>query len=172
MAISKQKFREIVFQLLYSYDIGRTKDDAMIPFMMKELAVPKKVIIEALERVKAILAKQSGIDTMITDTTVSYDFNRIQSVERNVLRLGIYELFFDEKIPPKVAIAEAIRLSRKFSTRESAHFVNAVLDNLYKAHLGEKVDDSQVSQKFGDLLKSEKKAKDTFNTDLHGKNDL
>ena len=65
-----------------------------------------------------------------------YDIDRIHSVERNVLRLGIYELFFDPEIPPKVAIAEAIRMSKKFGTPESVSYVNAIMDNIYKRKQG------------------------------------
>jgi N utilization substance protein B len=50
------------------------------------------------------------------------------------LRLGIFEIFFDSEIPAKVAIAEAIRLCRKFGTPESSQFVNAILDGVYKKH--------------------------------------
>ena len=72
---------------------------------------------------------------MISETSLSYDLDRIHSVERNVLRLGIYELFYETEIPPKVAIAESIRLSKKFGTPESVSYVNAIIDNLYKRKL-------------------------------------
>ena len=63
---------------------------------------------------------------------------------------------FDDQIPPKVAIAEAIRLSRKFNTPESASFVNALLDHLYQTSQGGQVDSQQLTQKFQALTQSEK----------------
>ncbi|MBA3814946.1 MAG: transcription antitermination factor NusB [Parachlamydiaceae bacterium] len=155
MSVPAQKFREAVFQLLYSYDVGRGDEDDMVDLIMHELAITKKVTKEALSRVEKILKKLSEIDAMIGKTSQSYTFERIQSVERNVLRLGLYELLFDDEIPPKVALAEAMRMTRKFGTKESASFVNAILDALYKQSLGEPVDIKQVSLSAAELSKSE-----------------
>lgn len=132
MSIPQQKFREIVFQMLYSYDLGRATEDDMLPLLMEELSVSKEAVVKAQERVRSILKDKDAIDDIISKTTVSYAFERIHSVERNILRLGVYELMFDNAIPPKVAIAEAMRLARKFGAPESASFINAVMDNLYK----------------------------------------
>jgi N utilization substance protein B len=126
MALPKQKFRELVFQLLFSGDFG--SDEEVISLLMGELAVSKKTVREAIEHKAQIEAKQTEIDRLIANTSKSYDFERISRVERSILRLGIYELLHDTTIPLKVAIAEAIRLARKFGTPESASFVNAVLD--------------------------------------------
>lgn len=155
MSVPAQKFREAVFQLLYSYDIGRGDESDMIDLIMNELAITKKTTKEALARAQSIRKKLSEIDEMIGNTSQSYTFERIQSVERNVLRLGLYELFFDEAIPPKVALAEALRLTRKFGTKESASFVNAILDALYKQSLGETVDTKSVASSADELTKSE-----------------
>lgn len=155
MSVPAQKFREAVFQMLYSLDIGRSNHDDIIELIMHELKIPKKAAKEALSRAQMILKKLSEIDAMISKTSQSYTFERIQSVERNVLRLGLYELFFDEAIPSKVALAEALRLTRKFGTKESASFVNAILDTLYKQSLGEPVDATLVPLSAKELSQSE-----------------
>lgn len=150
-----QKFREIVFQLLYSQDMGHTEEDHMIDLLMKELSVTRKSIKQAQARTEAIRAKLPEIDGMIAKTSRSYDFDRIQSVERNILRLGIYELFFDDSIPPKVAISEGVRLAKKFGTPESATFVNAIMDALYKCSLGENIDAEQLANSSEAMQNSE-----------------
>lgn len=132
MSFSPQKFREIVLQLLYSYDIAHPDENLMTELMMGELAVTKKNVKLAQEKAARILQELPLIDQKISSVTTSYDFDRIQTVTRNILRVAVFELFFDPSIPPKVVIAEAIRLSRKFNTPESASFVNGLLDNLYK----------------------------------------
>lgn len=86
----------------------------------------------AQERKELIRAKLEEIDQKITAASSSYSFDRIPRIERNILRLGIFELFYDPSLPPKVAIAEAIRLTRKYATPEGGTFVNAILDSLYK----------------------------------------
>src|SRR5690606_29501809 len=73
-------------------------------------------------------------------------FERIPRVERNILRLAVFELLHDPSVPPTVAIAEAIRLTRKFATPEAATFINAVLDAIFKMQRGEAVDSSAIVQ--------------------------
>ena len=79
-----------------------------------------------------IRGKLQMIDQMISETAKEYEFDRIPRVERNVLRLGVYEIYFSKTVPPKVAITEAVRLAKKFSSAESGSFINAILDALYK----------------------------------------
>ena len=156
MTIPAQKFREIVFQLLYSRDIAQTSDEAMIELLTKELAVTKKAVCEAQERVQQILDNKEKIDSMIAKTSLAYTFERIQSVERNVLRIGVFELLFDDTIPPKVAISEALRLAKKFSTKEAALFVNAILDAIYQSSLGKAVDKTELNESSEKLEELEK----------------
>lgn len=132
MAITQQKLREIVFQLLYSYDFAQNSPDEMIPFLMAYYAIPKKALFIAEEKKKLIVSKLPEIDALIAETSLAYEFSRISRIEKNILRLGLFEIYFSEDIPDKVSISEAIRLARKFSTPEGATFVNAILDILYK----------------------------------------
>lgn len=142
MALSPQKFREIVFQLIYSEDFGG--DAGVVEMLMAQLAVTKRIVREAYALKDKVLEKRQEIDAVISAHSESYDFERIPRVERNVIRLGIYELLFSEDVPPKVAISEAVRLSRKFATAEAATFVNAVLDSVYKKHAVKTTDDPAV----------------------------
>lgn len=132
MAVPQQKFRELVFQLLYSGDMEPQDEKEIRELLMRELRVTKRVVREGQVRVEAIVQKQAELDALIEKTATEYTFDRIPSVERNVLRIGLFELLFDEAIPPKVAISEGMRLSRKFSTPESSSFINAVMDSVYK----------------------------------------
>lgn len=169
MPMPLQKFREIVFQTLYSIDMGHASEADMIPFLMNELETTKKVIKTAQDRVRQILEKKSEIDALITKTSQSYEFERIQNVERNILRLGVFELLFDNEIPEKVAISEAVRLSRKFGTPESASFVNAILDSIYKSSKGEEVNTSKINQSLEELEKSEQLAKKAIEDSIKSK---
>jgi N utilization substance protein B len=134
MPMHQEKFREIVFQLIYSSDFIELEDEEIVLFMMKQLSVTKRVVCTALERSREVRGKCVEIDQLIENASVAYDFSRITRAEKNILRLALFELFHDEAIPPKVAIAEAIRLARKFGTPEGASFVNAILDGIYKQH--------------------------------------
>ncbi len=135
MSLSLYKFREIVFQLLFASHFAPSEEQELVSFMMQQLCVTKKVIKEALQKKQAILSKIEELDALISRFSLSYDFDRIPQVEKTVLRLALYELCSDASLPPKVVISEAIRLTRKFATAESAGFVNAVLDAVYQAQM-------------------------------------
>ncbi len=135
MALTKQKSREIVFQLLFSLDFSRPSEEATDEMLMQQLAVPKSALREAQVRVQQIVDLLPEIDRKIAAHSQEYEFDRIPRVERAILRLGLFELFHDTEIPPKVAISEAIRLARKFATAEAASFVNAVLDQAHRKNV-------------------------------------
>lgn len=156
MAIPQAKFREIVFQLLYSYDMGHATEEDLTELLMAELAVTKSSLRLANIKVEEIIKIKNELDKSIASISQSYNFERIQSVEKNILRLGLYEMIYDNSIPPKVAIAEAMRLARKFGSPESASFVNAILDNLYKISIGEKVYSTIVQKCLEDLEEGER----------------
>ena len=155
MAVPQKKLREAVLQLLYSEELAGLEEEEAAPFMMGELSVPKRPMLECIERVRSIMEKFEEIDALLEETSLSYSFERIQRVELCILRLGAYELFYDDEIPPKVAIAEALRLARKFSTPEAATFINALLDFIYKKSLGDTIDSSVLSKVSENLIQSE-----------------
>ncbi len=132
MAIPQQKIREIIFQLLFSQSFVFEDEDELIHMMMSQLAVTKKVMKDAFQRCKEVFSHKSFLDETIAGFSKAYDFSRIGEVEKNILRLAVYELFYVDSVPSKVVIAEAIRITRKFATAESANFVNAVLDAIYQ----------------------------------------
>lgn len=158
MSLPQQKLREIVLQLLYSEDIAKPNQTDMQALIMQELAVTKKSVMIAQERVQAIYQHLSSIDSMISHVSHSYDFNRIHIVIKSILRLGVYELFFDDTIPPRVAISEAMRLARKFGTPESAAFVNAILDYLYQSSLGQASSEKDLNETAQTFLKTEEES--------------
>ena len=151
MSLPVRKFREMVLQLLFSYDIAQPDEEALIRFMMSELEVTKRSVKEAQAMVRQILSVTSQLDELIAKTSTAYDFSRIQAVERNILRLGVFEMTHQD-IPPKVAISEAIRLARKFSTPEAGAFINAILDHLYRQKLGEQPDDLSIKASYEEML--------------------
>ena len=133
MALPIQKLREIVFHLLYSNDFEALNED-VIPFLMQHHQVTKKSLYKAQDIVNELKKYRGEIDKLIIAHSKEYKFDRIPRVEKNLLRLGIFEMKYAKEVPPKVAISEAIRLARKFATVESAKFVNAILDTIYTKH--------------------------------------
>ena len=156
MTIPAPKFREIIFLLLYSSDLADAEPSAVVDLLSKELKVAKSHIRNGYDRLSAVKSKQDEIDALISAETHSYDFKRIHTVERNILRLGVYEMLHDDSIPPKVAITEAMRLGKKFGTPASVAFINAIMDHLYKLSIGEPSNAQEVSNALDELVEQEK----------------
>lgn len=137
MALPPQKFREIVYQILFSCDFVSDSSIETALALMGELKVTKSSVLKAREKVLGILDKLCEIDERIRSVSNEYQLERISSAEKCALRLGVFELFYEPSLSYKIVIAEAIRLTRKFGTAEGAHFVNAILDGVYKGAMAE-----------------------------------
>jgi N utilization substance protein B len=86
----------------------------------------------ANDLLRGTLEKKAEIDAKITSLADNWDFARLAVVDRNILRLALYEMLFRPEIPPVVSINEAIEIAKKFSTAESGKFVNGLLDRVKK----------------------------------------
>ena len=82
--------------------------------------------------IKGVMGHLAEIDTYITKYATEWPLDQITIVDRNILRIGVYELVFDEDIPAKVAINEAIEIAKAFGSQSSGKFVNGVLGAIFK----------------------------------------
>lgn len=127
--------RTIAMQSLYQWDfLGMPEDRVteIISFNRKEFA-PKfddEKFVEEL--VSGVIQNQSDIDEIITTFAPDWPLEMLTLIDRNILRLGVYELKFSDAIPAKVAINEAIELAKGFGGQSSGKFVNGVLGAVYK----------------------------------------
>ena len=80
--------------------------------------------------VQGVLDHQQEIDRIIIEHARNWDFDRLAAVDRNVLRLAIFEMLHRHDIPPVVSINEAVEISKRFSTKDSGKFVNGILDRV------------------------------------------
>lgn len=130
----RRESREFVLQFLYQTDIAGDKNAEPRPQALKSFwnvqeANPKsRAFAEKL--INGVLDHLDAVDTKIKAYSKNWDFHRIAVVDRNILRLAVYELLFRDDIPPVVSINEAIELAKKFSTDDSGRFVNGILDRV------------------------------------------
>ena len=123
--------REFAIQFLYQYDMGGGElDDALQLFWLTQNEVNDTVRAFATELIRGCFANRAVVDEKIQKYTEHWELNRIAAVDRNILRLAIYEMVCRDDIPPVVSINEAVDIAKKFSTRESGAFVNGILDRL------------------------------------------
>src|SRR3989338_7536756 len=133
--------RSIVLQTLYEWDFRELPAKAAPALLKRDIAefAPGLTDSEFLdELLENILSKREDLDRIIAKAAPDWPLEKISIVDRNVLRLGLYELLFSDKaeVPAKVAINEAIELAKTFGGERSGKFVNGVLGSVYK-ELGE-----------------------------------
>ncbi|MBT5927426.1 MAG: transcription antitermination factor NusB [Verrucomicrobia bacterium] len=88
------------------------------------------VRVFAEDLIRGVLEKKDDLDLKLQKYLRNWDMARMAVVDRNVLRMAIYELYYREDIPPIVSLNEAIEIAKRFSTRESGKFVNGLLDRI------------------------------------------
>ena len=147
MPLDRKKNREIIFQMLFSFLYEQSQiQEEIVALLMKKLKVSKKNCQNAFLRCQDIQKEIPCIDKKIALHSQEYAFDRISKVELIVLRLALYEMFYDSTIPVKVSIAEAIRITRKFGTKQGANFVNAILDVINKKYLADNDDNKSYTK--------------------------
>jgi len=125
--------REFALQILYQMDI--TQDDYNLCLdsfwdARTEEQIDENVINFTNELVRGVAKNLKEIDSKISQHAANWQLKRMAFVDRNVLRLGSYELMFRSDIPPKVSINEAVELVKKYSGLEAGKFVNGILDKI------------------------------------------
>ncbi len=130
--MTRREIREHIFLMLFRKDFHETNElGEQIDLYISELEKPTIEEYSYLtSRFQAVLGKLEEIDGILTDTSSGWKLNRMGKVDLTILRLAVYELRFDEDIPDKVAINEAVELAKKFGGDESPSFINGVLAKL------------------------------------------
>jgi N utilization substance protein B len=108
--------------------LGRApSDDAQLPApTMEHTAI--RVFAEPL--IHGVIEHRDAIDTLLRQHTQNWDLRRMAVVDRNILRLAVYEMLHRDDIPPVVSINEAVDIAKRFSTEDSGRFVNGILDKI------------------------------------------
>lgn len=133
--------RSLAFQVLYEWDFRKGEGADIMAILDRDIlefapGLENKAFVQHL--LEGIIAKQSQLDQLIEKAAPEWPIDQIAVIDRNVLRIGLYELLFSDykEIPPKVAINEAIELAKTFGGENSGKFVNGVLGTIYR-ELGE-----------------------------------
>jgi len=123
--------------MLYQYDVGKQPPADILESFWEMNEHPKKVQEFANKLFEGSLARLKEIDKTIQQHTKHWRLSRMAAVDRNILRLAVFEFLTSPRTPETVVINEALEIAKKFSTHESAQFVNGILDSI-KNDLAEK----------------------------------
>src|SRR3990167_2816215 len=134
---SRHLSRSVAMQSLYEWDFrGRKKEslDEIVERNIKEFAAGMEDTTFIHDLIDGVIGRIDELDKIIEKAAPQWPLEQIAVVDRNVLRLGLYELLFGkrEEVPPKVAINEAIELAKSFGGESSGKFVNGVLGTVYR----------------------------------------
>ena len=126
----RSRAREIVLQVLYQDDLNSDQpEDIRLKFISSRLNQDQALIDFALQLLAGVREHQEQVDVRLEETARNWRLSRMAATDRNVLRLGAYEILYTDT-PDRVVINEAIELAKRYGTNNSSQFVNGVLDRL------------------------------------------
>ncbi|MBU5332042.1 transcription antitermination factor NusB [Anaerocolumna aminovalerica] len=132
--MSRREIREHLFRMLFRRDFhDETELNEQIDFYFESLEAPKEEeLVYLKERFNKIIEKIPDIDVILADASSGWRLNRLGKVDLTIMRLAAYEIEYDDEIPNKVAINEAVEIAKIFGGESSGSFVNGVLAKLIK----------------------------------------
>jgi transcription antitermination protein NusB len=131
----RSRGREVALQVLYQIE-----QNAGVPvneirqFINRRLLGDPKLVEFTEGLITGVREHQSQIDDMIKEVAENWRLDRMAAIDRNILRLGAYEVLFRPEIPAKVSINESLELAKRYSTAQSSRFVNGILDRVLQLH--------------------------------------
>ena len=129
--MQRREAREFLLSALYRREYV---DEPLAEMLAEVEAGDQREYIETV--FNGILGRLAEIDRTIGERTVGWRFERLALIDRNILRLGVYELLFLDEVPPEVAMDEAVELAKKYGTEQARSYVNGILDRIWKEHAG------------------------------------
>jgi N utilization substance protein B len=131
--LRRTRAREVALQILFEDDVNpRDSVRELVDFVAARLKSPELEQF-ALSLIQGVRRNQQELDDLLGKTADNWSLGRMAATDRNVLRLGAFEILFTET-PRRVAINEAVELAKRFGTKQSAQFVNGILDRLLAGH--------------------------------------
>ncbi len=128
----RSRAREVVLQILYQFDLHPDRDvSGDEGFLLGRLHNHADLVTFAKQLIQGVMRNRQELDQQLAARAENWSLDRMAATDRNVLRLGAFELLFTET-PGRVVINEAVELARRFGTAQSSQFVNGVLDGFLK----------------------------------------
>jgi len=126
----RRKARIVAVQVLYELDCTEHKAEKALAHLAMEKALPQEVLSFSEQLIQGVLHNKSKLDDLIEHFAPAFPVEQMAVVDRNVLRLAIFEILFDNNTPLKVAINEAVELAKAFGSNSSPRLINGVLGSI------------------------------------------
>lgn len=128
----RRRSREIILKLLYQKELNEQDPEDMLEQFWHEREENEEVKIFVASIFCGVNESKDELDTWIMKYSKNWDLNRLNIIDKCILRLSVYELLHRKDIPPKVSINEAIDISKKYSNADAGKFINGILDKVSK----------------------------------------
>lgn len=129
---SRRAARELAINVLYQIDVAHLPAEEALETAIENIEIESASSDFARVLVEGVMERETEIDEVLQRLSVGWELQRQPAVDRNILRMAIYEIIYQEGIPASVSINEAVDLAKKYSTAESGRFVNGVLGALVR----------------------------------------
>lgn len=130
---NRRKSRELALQALFYMDMSEEDPRSALTLFCENFTPSKAALPFFLKLVLGVVNAKPAIDQVIRQHSSHWKLGRMACADRNILRIGVFELFCCQDIPPKVSINEAIDIGKKFGTEDSGAFINGILDSIRSA---------------------------------------
>ncbi len=127
---SRRRSREMAVQVLYQVDMAEGDIAEALRAFCEHFDAPDRIRDFAVELINGAYNNRAEIDGLISRFSEHWRLERMPTVDRNILRLAVFELLYRSDIPPKVSINEAVDLGKKFGSEDSGSFINGILDRI------------------------------------------
>ena len=127
---TRRQARELAMQALFYMDIQKDASEGMLEYFCGCFCPSKKSRPFFIKLVNGVLGSKGQIDALIERFSQNWKISRMSCVDRNVMRIAVYEMLYCDDIPPKVSINEAVDIGKKFGTEESGAFINGIMDSI------------------------------------------
>ena len=126
----RRRARVIALQALFELDTVGHPPEETIARHLETAPASREVEQFARELVEGVIANRNKIDQVISDTAPAWPLDQVAAIDRNILRLAIYEILIDNKVPMRAAINEAVELAKEYGGESSPKFINGVLGSV------------------------------------------
>jgi N utilization substance protein B len=130
MSSQRHKARTIALQALYEVDSAARPAETVVERLLARTTLPEETAAFVRELVTGTISNKDKIDSDIQKFAPAWPLEQMAMIDRNILRLAIFEILFDNKVPVKVAVSEAVELAKTFGSESSPKFVNGVLGSV------------------------------------------
>ncbi|MGD0621640.1 MAG: transcription antitermination factor NusB [Thermacetogeniaceae bacterium] len=130
--MSRRRAREMAMQVLFQVDVGKARPESALVYTLNECRATGATADFTRTLVAGTLEHQQQIDDYLTQYATDWDLPRMANVDRNILRLSLFEMLYYPTTPVNVAIDEALELAKTFSHKDAPRFINGILGRIAK----------------------------------------